>query len=312
MRRDAGELGPARPGRRLCRRGRRRRCRRRACRAPSSAGSNGRLGVAPAGAGRRERRGRRSPWRSCNARLPFGKPGGIVKPAGEKNGCVWSTPSSMIPIFIPWPAVARRRAPDLRRADHAGAPVERAPVARRSGRRRRRRAARRVLGRGRAGATTASPSSTTGSASGRRASGTVCSTRRGRDRLISGRSFRRSTALFGDRAPAAREACASGGASASTTNSTADRGDGARTSRRSDAGSGMRRPDRDEQEEAHRTQAVHRYVSVGGGRPRLHCRRRADVAELVDAHGSGPCGRKPVEVQVLSSAYLRRAGVSHG
>src|SRR5918911_3883945 len=29
---------------------------------------------------------------------------------------------------------------------------------------------------------------------------------------------------------------------------------------------------------------------------------RADVAELVDAHGSGPCGRKPVEVQVLSSA----------
>src|SRR5690242_815225 len=31
---------------------------------------------------------------------------------------------------------------------------------------------------------------------------------------------------------------------------------------------------------------------------------RADVAELVDAHGSGPCGRKPVEVQVLSSAPL--------
>src|SRR5436190_18661972 len=31
---------------------------------------------------------------------------------------------------------------------------------------------------------------------------------------------------------------------------------------------------------------------------------RADVAELVDAHGSGPCGRKPVEVQVLSSALL--------
>src|SRR5437868_394412 len=29
---------------------------------------------------------------------------------------------------------------------------------------------------------------------------------------------------------------------------------------------------------------------------------RADVAELVDAHGSGPCGRKLVEVQVLSSA----------
>ena len=30
--------------------------------------------------------------------------------------------------------------------------------------------------------------------------------------------------------------------------------------------------------------------------------RRADVAELVDAHGSGPCARKGVEVQVLSSA----------
>src|SRR5213595_1243183 len=30
---------------------------------------------------------------------------------------------------------------------------------------------------------------------------------------------------------------------------------------------------------------------------------RADVAELVDAHGSGPCGGNPVEVQVLSSAY---------
>ena len=36
-----------------------------------------------------------------NATLPFGKPAGIVKPTGEKNGCVWSTPSSMIPIFMP-------------------------------------------------------------------------------------------------------------------------------------------------------------------------------------------------------------------
>src|SRR5207244_12125746 len=33
-------------------------------------------------------------------------------------------------------------------------------------------------------------------------------------------------------------------------------------------------------------------------------RDRADVAELVDAHGSGPCGGNPVEVQVLSSASL--------
>src|SRR3954454_7334439 len=30
--------------------------------------------------------------------------------------------------------------------------------------------------------------------------------------------------------------------------------------------------------------------------------RRADVAELVDAHGSGPCAFRGVEVQVLSSA----------
>src|SRR5438552_19102456 len=35
---------------------------------------------------------------------------------------------------------------------------------------------------------------------------------------------------------------------------------------------------------------------------------RADVAELVDAHGSGPCGLRPVEVQVLSSAWRPRRG----
>ena len=44
-------------------------------------------------------------------------------------------------------------------------------------------------------------------------------------------------------------------------------------------------------------------VSAG---PRLDFCGRADVAELVDAHGSGPCGRKLVEVQVLSSAYRPR------
>ena len=32
------------------------------------------------------------------------------------------------------------------------------------------------------------------------------------------------------------------------------------------------------------------------------CKARAEVAELADAHGSGPCTRKGVEVQVLSSA----------
>jgi hypothetical protein len=34
-------------------------------------------------------------------------------------------------------------------------------------------------------------------------------------------------------------------------------------------------------------------------------RRHADVAELVDAHGSGPCGGDSVEVRVLSSASTR-------
>jgi phosphoribosylcarboxyaminoimidazole (NCAIR) mutase len=43
-------------------------------------------------------------------------------------------------------------------------------------------------------------------------------------------------------------------------------------------------------------------------------RVRADVAELVDAHGSGPCGGDPVEVQVLSSAssLLSRAFLPDG
>ena len=35
------------------------------------------------------------------AACPLGKPGGIAKPAGSKNGCRWSIPSSMIPIFVP-------------------------------------------------------------------------------------------------------------------------------------------------------------------------------------------------------------------
>ena len=39
---------------------------------------------------------------------------------------------------------------------------------------------------------------------------------------------------------------------------------------------------------------------------------RADVAELVDAHGSGPCGGNPVEVQVLSSALALSAQVYPG
>ena len=34
----------------------------------------------------------------------------------------------------------------------------------------------------------------------------------------------------------------------------------------------------------------------------------AAVAELVDAHGSGPCGGNPVEVQVLSAALTETVG----
>src|SRR5438874_8177202 len=41
------------------------------------------------------------------AAFPFGKPGGYEKPVGSKNGCRWSMPWSMIPIFIPSPAVPR-------------------------------------------------------------------------------------------------------------------------------------------------------------------------------------------------------------
>src|SRR5919199_6597640 len=33
--------------------------------------------------------------------FPFGYPAGIVNPAAERNGWVWSTPSSTIPIFMP-------------------------------------------------------------------------------------------------------------------------------------------------------------------------------------------------------------------
>ena len=49
----------------------------------------------------------------------------------------------------------------------------------------------------------------------------------------------------------------------------------------------------------------HGAAAVHGRVGRLLCLRLADVAELVDAHGSGPCARKGVEVQVLSSALLR-------
>src|SRR5581483_846442 len=47
---------------------------------------------------------------------PFGNPAGIVYPAGLKNGCAWSTPSSMIPIFTPLPAVSNAGSSHIRLA----------------------------------------------------------------------------------------------------------------------------------------------------------------------------------------------------
>src|SRR3970282_1294978 len=40
-------------------------------------------------------------------RWPFGNPAGIEYPAGAEQGGLWSTPVSIIPIFVPRPAVAR-------------------------------------------------------------------------------------------------------------------------------------------------------------------------------------------------------------
>src|SRR5919108_1871488 len=50
-----------------------------------------------------------------------------------------------------------------------------------------------------------------------------------------------------------------------------------------------------------------RKILRGAVGDRRYTVRRADVAELVDAHGSGPCGGNPVEVQVLSSASATSA-----
>jgi hypothetical protein len=46
-----------------------------------------------------------------------------------------------------------------------------------------------------------------------------------------------------------------------------------------------------------------------GGRCDIFALHLADVAELVDAHGSGPCPGNWVEVRVLSSALVVPRGV---
>src|SRR3979411_1455740 len=48
----------------------------------------------------------RIPFGVVCAVCPFGKPAGYAKLVGSKKRWVWSRPSSMIPIFIPLPAVA--------------------------------------------------------------------------------------------------------------------------------------------------------------------------------------------------------------
>src|SRR6476659_5169217 len=49
-------------------------------------------------------------------------------------------------------------------------------------------------------------------------------------------------------------------------------------------------------------------AGAGGAQP-VNCLLRAAVAELVDAHGSGPCGREPVEVRLLSAASIAEPAV---
>ena len=77
-------------------------------------------GVAPGRARRRERAGdddlrgrvRRLPLREARRHR--------VAARRLKKGCDWSTPSSMMPIFTPWPAVDRFGPQSVVRADRAG------------------------------------------------------------------------------------------------------------------------------------------------------------------------------------------------
>src|SRR5215210_537901 len=98
-----------------------------------------------------------------------------------------------------------------------------------------------------------------------------------------------------------RPALAEAGSRSSTTTSTSGSDAGAGPRAAASAGSATRR-------QTPRTKSRFRYPMVRpvpqevGEEPAATMALRADVAELVDAHGSGPCGGDPVEVQVLSSA----------
>ena len=59
--------------------------------------------------------------------------------------------------------------------------------------------------------------------------------------------------------------------------------------------------DGNDADELNRAATSHRFTP--GDPPAMIDHSHADVAELVDAHGSGPCGGNPVEVRFLSSAF---------
>ncbi len=193
----------------------------------------------------------------------------------------------MIPIFIPWPLVVEARPPDLRRLDRRDAPVERRAVL----------------------------DAVVDVAD-------AAQTAKARDRLL--RKDDGDPVQHGPVAPAERGG-GDGGVDPLLERLLLDRDlrrvarprDGGpaeldddldeRPGSRSGSARSRQRRQRCEQADPETKEALqYRMVrrggaKVGGGSPAT-MRVRADVAELVDAHGSGPCGRKLVEVQVLSSA----------
>ena len=102
VRRDARDDAPA-AGLRVVRC--RRRFRRRACRGTTRSGRTARPAYVWSGAGGENARATIT-LALVNCVCPFGKPAGIAYPVGSKYLCVASMPSSMIPIFIPLPAVS--------------------------------------------------------------------------------------------------------------------------------------------------------------------------------------------------------------
>ena len=208
----------------------------------------------------------------------------------------------MIPIFIPLPAVRQVRAPDRGRADQRRGLVERL-----------RRSAERVVAHG---------GIDPGDAGELREPGNLGARQLDRERVqddavvpahVRGRERALDAALQGalGRGQAAEVANARGGAQVEPVGARGLRqhaafGGRLRQRRRveRDHNLGSRRARGGRSGKRKRRQPAEKnktpFQEGNGTGATLAC--RADVAELVDAHGSGPCGRKPVEVQVLSSA----------